>query len=183
MRIFKTLAASVPLTAVILTAMSGSVFAQDTTSADLLPKELRQIFESFTGGNLIPAITGRIQLILILMLSAVILAAVIYSIIAALKYISSQGDSGKIEEAQKSIKAIFVGIGAMLVSIIGIVVIFAFFGVQLGPQKLYLSCGGGIDSAGCKACIADHESTLCKLCEASYELHKDNLDLVDPSCK
>jgi uncharacterized membrane protein YidH (DUF202 family) len=57
-----------------------------------------------------------------------IIAISIYVIIrAALKYIRSEGDPGKVEEAQKAIKNVFIGIGALFVGIIGIVIILAFF--------------------------------------------------------
>jgi hypothetical protein len=171
------------LTPLTFSMLAAPVLAQSEGSTDLLPLWLRDLFEQFAVGGYVPFITGRVQLVLILMLTAVIVAAVIYSIIAAFKYISSQGDSGKIEEAQKAIKAIFLGIGAMFVSIIGIVIIFAIFGVSLPPTKLYRTCEFAIDSEGCRACTNDSESALCKLCEAGYELNEDNPDAVDSRCR
>lgn len=60
-----------------------------------------------------------------------IIAVAIFGIIqAAIKYIRSEGDEGKVEEATKSIKNVFIGIGALLVGIVGLVIVLSFFGAQ-----------------------------------------------------
>lgn len=67
-----------------------------------------------------------------------IIAVAVYVIIrAAIKYIRSEGDEGKVEEAQKAIKTVFMGVGALLVGIVGLVIILVFFqssGALQGPQ-------------------------------------------------
>lgn len=73
-----------------------------------------------------------------------IIAVAVYVIIkAAIKYIRSEGDEAKIEEAQKAIKTVFMGVGALLVGIVGLVIILVFFqssGALAGPQD-----GTGVD--------------------------------------
>lgn len=57
-----------------------------------------------------------------------IIGIAIFTIIkAAIKYIRSEGDESKIEESTKAIKAVFLGIGALIVGIIGLVIILAIF--------------------------------------------------------
>lgn len=67
-----------------------------------------------------------------------IIAVAVYVIIrAAIKYIRSEGDESKIEEAQKAIKTVFMGVGALLVGIVGLVIILVFFqssGALQGPE-------------------------------------------------
>lgn len=58
-----------------------------------------------------------------------VIAFAVYTVIkAAIKYIQSEGDEAKVEEAQKAIKTVFIGIGALFVGIIGLIVIILFFG-------------------------------------------------------
>ncbi len=53
----------------------------------------------------------------------------VYQIIkSGIKIIQSEGDESKVEEAAKAIKGVFIGIGMLLLGIIGIVVLLAFFG-------------------------------------------------------
>lgn len=65
------------------------------------------------------------------LLSAVFVGIIIISIYvvikSALKYIQSEGDDKKIGEASKAIKAVFIGIAALFVGIIGIIIVLAFF--------------------------------------------------------
>lgn len=65
------------------------------------------------------------------LLSAVFVGIIIISIYvvikSALKYIQSEGDDKKIGEASKAIKAVFIGIAALFVGVIGIIIVLAFF--------------------------------------------------------
>lgn len=65
------------------------------------------------------------------LLSAVFVVIIIISIYiiikSALKYIQSEGDEKKIGEASKAIKAVFIGIAALFIGIIGIIIVLAFF--------------------------------------------------------
>ncbi|MCA9381584.1 hypothetical protein KC678_04930 [Candidatus Dojkabacteria bacterium] len=55
-----------------------------------------------------------------------IIAVAIFVIIkSALKYIQSEGDESKVEEATKAIKNVFIGIGALIIGIIGLVIILS----------------------------------------------------------
>jgi len=57
-----------------------------------------------------------------------IIAIAVFMIIkAALKYIRAEGDESKVEEATKAIKNVFLGVGALIVGIIGLVILLAFF--------------------------------------------------------
>jgi hypothetical protein len=58
---------------------------------------------------------------------AIIGVSIFIIIKAALKYIRSEGDEGKVAEAQKAIKNVFLGVGALIVGIIGLVIILGFF--------------------------------------------------------
>ena len=149
---------------------------------NLLPGQISDIFNLLgpQGSGSAGFVQSRIQLGLVLALGAVVLVAVVYAIMAALKYIQSQGDAGKIEEAQKAIKAIFLGIGAMLVAIVGIVLVFVFFGANRPDPSLFQTC---LSAAGSKACVescligenprnADNTgydtTNLCGKCELAY---------------
>lgn len=80
------------------------------------------------------------------LLSAVFVAIIIISIYvvikSALKYIQSEGDDKKIGEASKAIKAVFVGIAALFVGVIGIIIVLAFF----NSTQLTLNNGSGVPS-------------------------------------
>ena len=141
---------------------------------NLLPGQISDIFNLLgtEGSGSAGFVQSRIQLGLVLALGAVVLVAVVYAIMAALKYIQSQGDAGKIEEAQKAIKAIFLGIGAMLVAIVGIVLVFVFFGANRPDPSLFQTCLSAPNSTGCQACIDQdpaNDASLCVTCEDAYK--------------
>ncbi|KXK26786.1 MAG: hypothetical protein TR69_WS6001000807 [candidate division WS6 bacterium OLB20] len=160
---------------VLFVTMPAAVSAQS-----LLPDQIGDIFNLLgpEGSGSANFVTSRVQLGLVLALGAVVLIAVVYAIMAAIKYIQSQGDAGKIEEAQKAIQAIFFGIGAMLIAIVGIVLVFVFFGANRPDPALYQVCLSAPNSAGCESCLnndaatdADgtYSNTLCGQCEAAYD--------------
>ena len=72
-------------------------------------------------------ISGYIKLALNLIFIGIIIIAIYIIIKAAIKYIRSEGDEGKIQESQKAIKSVFIGIAALFVGIIGIIIVLAFF--------------------------------------------------------
>lgn len=138
---------------------------------NLLPPQITDIFGllGVGGSGAAGFVTSRIQLGLVLALGAVVLISVVYAILAAFKYIQSQGDSGKIEEAQKAIKAIFFGIAAMLIAVVGIVLVFVFFGASRPNPELTQVCLSAPGSKGCNACkTLGIEDTGCKACEDIY---------------
>jgi hypothetical protein len=73
-----------------------------------------------------------VRLALQLVFVGIIIVSIYIIIRAALKYIRSEGDDTKIQEAQKAIKSVFVGIAALFIGVIGIVIILAFFQADVG---------------------------------------------------
>ncbi|MEI6887070.1 MAG: hypothetical protein WCK31_02420 [bacterium] len=67
--------------------------------------------------------------ILTIVFIVVFLVAIVYTFMAAIKYIRSEGNEQKVEEAKNAVKAVLFGVGAMFVAILGVVLISAFFGV------------------------------------------------------
>jgi hypothetical protein len=145
---------------------------------NLLPKQITDIFGLLgaEGSGSAGFVQSRIQLGLVLALGAVVLVAVVYSILSALKYIQSQGDAGKIEEAQKAIKAIFFGIGAMLIAIVGIVLVFVFFGASRPDPSLFQTCLTSPNSIGCRACTdgETNNDDTCTACEDAFKAFAAN---------
>lgn len=81
----------------------------------------------------------------------IILLAVFIIVQAAIKYIQSQGDEGKIAEAQKAIKSVFIGIALLFVGIIGIVLVLAFFSAT--------NLLGGGSGNECEQCVLNCVAT------------------------
>jgi hypothetical protein len=154
-----------------LMLLPQGAFAQGANSS-FLPKQITNIFGLLgeDGGLTAVFITGRVRVGLIIALAALILIAVVYALIAAFKYIQSQGDPGKIEEAQKAIKAIFLGIAAMMIGIVGIVLVFVFFSASRPSAELYQVCLSAPNSDGCRVCMESGSdgSNQCWLCEEEY---------------
>jgi len=84
------------------------------------------------GKSAIDAIVALVRLALQLVFIGIIIISIYIIIRAALKYIRSEGDESKIQEAQKAIKSVFIGIAALFIGIIGIVIILAFFNAGVG---------------------------------------------------
>lgn len=167
----------------VVVGLVNVVAAQSTS---LLPAQIADIFNLTgpDGSGSAQFVTSRVQLALVIALGIVVLIAVVYAIMAAIKYIQSQGDSGKIEEAQKSITAIFMGIAAMLLAIVGIVLVFVFFGASRPDPNLFQTCLSAPNSEGCKACLADPAADLCEDCEGAYEnFANNNVPITDVRCR
>lgn len=81
----------------------------------------------------------RIQLVLTLAFIGLIVFAIVYVVRAAITYIQSQGKPEEIENATKSIRSVFIGLGALFVGIAGILLVIAFFGGDTG------GFGGSVD--------------------------------------
>ncbi len=144
--------------------------AVSAQTSNLLPEQINEIFNLFgeDGSGTASFISGRVRTGLYIALGLIILVAVVYALIAAFKYIQSQGDPGKIEEAQKAIKAIFMGIAAMLIGIVGVVLVFVFFGAGRVDPTLTQVCLSAPNSNGCEICKADVENSQCTACNAWY---------------
>ena len=137
------------LSAATLIASTGVVSAQSTS---ILPPFLQNMFD-ILGSNAYGSgdkLTATITAALYIILGAIILVAVIYSILAGIKYIRSEGEPGKIEEAQKAIKAILMGVASIFVGIIGIVLIYAFVGQSILQPSFQQVCLSAPSSIGCK---------------------------------
>lgn len=74
-----------------------------------------------------PFVFGLIQNALTLFFVVIILAAIIYAALAGLKYIQSQGDSSKVEEAAGALKSVLFGVAAVFIGIIGVILITSIF--------------------------------------------------------
>ena len=132
-----------------LLAFSATMVA---SAQSLLPSFVEEITTGWQGASATQRITGFIRLALTLAFGAVILVAVVYSILAAIKYIRSGGEAGEVEEANKAIKAIFQGVVAMFVGIIGVVLVFFIFDVALPNPSLPAVCLKKPDSIECQVC-------------------------------
>ncbi len=73
------------------------------------------------------AATSFIRFLLSAVFVGIIIISIYVVIKSALKYIQSEGDDKKIGEASKAIKAVFIGIAALFVGVIGIIIVLAFF--------------------------------------------------------
>ncbi len=136
---------------IVVLALAG--MATLTVSAQsLLPSFVSDITEGWEGATATEKITGFIRLALTLAFGAVILVAVVYSILAAIKYIRSGGEAGEVEEANKALKAIFQGVIAMFVGIIGVVLVFFIFDVALPNPSLPPVCLKYPESEKCRVC-------------------------------
>lgn len=60
----------------------------------------------------------------------IIIIAVVSIIKAAIEYIRSEGDEGKVQEASKSIKSVFIGIGALIVGLVGLAIVLTVIGAD-----------------------------------------------------
>ena len=149
-------------------------------SSGIFPQLINDLLDLLgpDGSSASAYLVDRLKFVLFLALGAVVLVAVVYSIMAAYKYIRSQGDPGKIDEAQKAIKAIFMGLGALAVAVVGVVLIFLFFGLGTPESALPQVCISAPSSIGCKACQQDSGSTTCSFCEAAYSARSVN-DIPD----
>lgn len=173
-----------------------AIFTLPARAADLLPANIQEIFElmGIDGTGTVNFVSSRIETGIYFSLGGVVLISVVYAMLATVKYIRSQGDSGQIEEAQKAIKAIVMGIAAMMFGIVGIVIVFVFFGSRKPEAALFQTCASAPQSQGCNACKGIDEAgnavqggldnQICKDCEAAYAARAKNRNvlIVDEKC-
>ncbi len=126
-------------------------------AAELLPRQITDLFGLLgdEGSGTSEFVSSRVRMLLLLGLGVLVLAAVIYAAMAAFKYIQSQGDPGKIEEAGKAVKAIFTGLAVLMVAIVGIILVFVFFGAGLFGTSTYQTCVSAANSQGCISCQSE----------------------------
>lgn len=154
-------------------ASTGAVFAQTSSSAStFLPPALQALFDllGVGGSGTATFVTDRVQFAIYMVLGLIILVAVFYSIMAGIKYIRSEGDPGKIEEAQKSIKAILMGIAAIFVGILGIILVYVIFNQNITPSSLPQVCISAGSSVGCTQ-YNQHgiDNEVVQWCEGVYK--------------
>ncbi|MEI7578952.1 MAG: hypothetical protein WCJ58_02805 [bacterium] len=164
----------------------ANIFIIKVQAAELLPDSIKKIFNlmGVNGCNTAGFITNRVQTGLVIGLIVLVLFGVVYSLLAAFKYIRSEGDPGKIEEAQKGIKAIFFGIAAMMIGIVGIVIVFVFFGATRPGTDVFQVCLSEPESAACIKCNAGETAvgTLCDVCDKQWvKFCKSNAVADDPA--
>ena len=153
-----------------LSLMTSGVSAQ--TDSSFLPEQILSLFDLLgpQGTGTATFITSRVRVGLFIALGVIILVAVVYALLASFKYIQSQGDPGKIEEAQKAIKAIFYGIAAMMIAIVGVILVFVFFGASPVEPNLYQTCLSAPNSEGCDSCRTEgQDGGNCRTCEGLYQ--------------
>ncbi len=114
----------------LLTGFVSPVLASGSTGG-WIPDWIQTIISSFgfgtPGADPVGQVKSRVQWAIILLFVVVFIVAIVYSALAAIKFISSQGDASKLEESKGAVKAILMGFAAMLISIIGIFFIVWLF--------------------------------------------------------
>lgn len=96
------------------------------TSKTILPDQLKQI-PTYNVDTLGSNSSKIVTSVLTIMFIVVFVVAVFYTFMAAIKYIRSEGNEQKVEEAKNAIKAVLFGVAAMFIAIVGILLINAFF--------------------------------------------------------
>ncbi|MBU0975518.1 MAG: hypothetical protein ABIE03_07820 [Patescibacteria group bacterium] len=111
------------------------------SESGVLPPFIQSIIDGLTGGDdtlnadeVNSFINKRVRVALTVLFVVVFLAAIIYSALAAIKFISSQGESGKLEESKGAIKAVLMGFAAMILAIIGIFAVIFILGGTSAPS-------------------------------------------------
>ena len=91
-------------------------------------------------------VNDRLRLALTVLFVIVIIVAFIYSALAGIKLITSQGESGKMTEGKEAVKAILFGFGAMILAVAGIFVVFFLLGGA--PGSIDVNNGINLDPDG-----------------------------------
>jgi len=173
------LSKKIVLTLAMLLGSVGLVSAATVANgaqSSLLPAALQSLLDLMgpNGQNTGTFISGKVQFVIYLVMGMIILVAVVYSILAGIKYIRSEGDPGKIEEAQKSIKSILMGVAAIFVGILGIVLVYVIFGVGIISPSTPEVCISANNSVGCyyftKQGGAGINEVVVQWCEALYKV-------------
>lgn len=133
--------------ALVLVVMAVTSFvAPLSVSAQILPKGLEQVGETGKKLGTNPAETtySIVQSAMTILFVAVFIVAVFYTFMAAIKYIRSEGNEQKVEEAKNAIKAVLFGVAAMFIAIVGILLINAIFGGNAGGQNVLVDAINGV---------------------------------------
>lgn len=97
-------------------------------------QEIKNKIGGSSGAN--TYINDRVRWGLTILFVIVFIVAIVYSALAAIKFMTSQGDSGKLEESKGAVKAILMGFAAMIIAIIGIFVILYVLGATSTPGEV-----------------------------------------------
>lgn len=87
-------------------------------------------------GETVNFFLGLITNGLVLLFVGVILLAIIYSALAGIKFIRSQGEADKVEEAQSAIRNVLIGVASVFIGVIGVIVITGIFSDDQEPETL-----------------------------------------------
>lgn len=110
-------------------SVSAGPTAPAKGSSVILPNPIEDlnptiVTDNKKGDTIAKAVTNAMTIMFIV----VFIVAVFYTFMAAIKYIRSEGNEQKVEEAKNAVKAVLFGVAAMFIAIIGILLINAFFG-------------------------------------------------------
>ena len=100
----------------------------------ILPPSFDKVKPEIVTGDKGVLINSTVTSAMTVMFIAVFVVAVFYTFMAAIKYIRSEGNEQKVEEAKNAVKAVLFGVAAMFIAIIGILLINAFFGGSSGSS-------------------------------------------------
>lgn len=140
----KKVALSVGTKVVAFGGVAGAMLfggASAVQADGVLPSFIQEIIDKLSSGGKIDTgtigtfVNNRVRMGLTVLFVAVFLVAIAYSALAAIKFISSQGDSGKLEESKGAVKAILMGFAAMIIAIVGLFVILALLGATSTPEN------------------------------------------------
>jgi ABC-type Fe3+ transport system permease subunit len=111
----------------MLAGASTPVYAQD-----YVPSWIEKIISALglsdnDGDGPVGWAKDRVKWALTILFVVVFIIAIVYSALAAIKFISSQGDASKLEESKGAVKAILMGFAAMIIAIVGIFIILWIF--------------------------------------------------------
>ncbi len=88
---------------------------------------IQDVTDPETPGIVLGFTQQRVSQVVSLVFIGIILISVFIIVQSGVKYIQSQGEEGKIQEAQKAIRSVFIGIAVLFVGIIGLILLLAFF--------------------------------------------------------
>lgn len=113
-------------TVLVIGALLAFVSPLAVSAQTILPPVLNNI-PKYSVDKLPTNASQIVTSVLTIMFIVVFVVAVFYTFMAAIKYIRSEGNEQKVEEAKNAIKAVLFGVAAMFIAIVGILLINAFF--------------------------------------------------------
>ncbi|MFC1780497.1 hypothetical protein ACFLY9_02285 [Patescibacteria group bacterium] len=115
----------------LMFGLAKPAFAVEYT---FLPDYLNEILTKVTADPQ-DYVNNRVKAALTVLFIVVFIIAIVYSALAAIKFISSQGDASKLEESKGAVKAILMGFAAMLIAIVGLLVVLWVLGASSTPGE------------------------------------------------